>query len=124
VLPEVVNISTTKVVKTGFSGQMPQGMPMDPFFRQFFGHNFGGQFNGPQNPQEERERSLGSGVIASPDGYMLTNNHVVAGATEILVTTSDKHEYKARVVGADPKTDLAVPKVCETHLAHERECLP
>jgi len=111
VLPEVVNISTTKVVKTGFSGQMPQGMPMDPFFRQFFGHNFGGQFNGPQPPQEERERSLGSGVIVSPDGYILTNNHVVAGATEILVTTSDKHEYKARVVGTDSKTDLAVLKV-------------
>ena len=113
VLPEVVNISTTKVVKTpaGLSGQMPQGMPMDPFFRQFFGNNFGGQFNSPQNPQEDRERSLGSGVIVSPEGYILTNNHVVAGATEIQVTTSDKHQYKARVVGTDPKTDLAVLKV-------------
>ncbi len=112
VLPEVVNISTSKVVKTGLSGQMP----MDPFFRQFFGDNFGGQFNTPRNPQAERERSLGSGVIVSPEGYILTNNHVVAGATEILVTTSDKRQYKARVVGTDPKTDLAVLKVDATNL--------
>ena len=118
VLPEVVNISTTRVVKTraGFSGQMPQGMPMDPFFRQFFGNDFGGQFNTPQIPQEDRERSLGSGVIVSPEGYILTNNHVVAGATEILVTTSDKHEYKARIVGTDPRTDIAVLKVDATNL--------
>ena len=113
VLPEVVNISTSKVVKTGFSGQM---MPMDPFFRQFFGDNSGGQFNTPRSPQAERERSLGSGVIVSPEGYILTNNHVVEGATEILVTASDKHQYKARVVGTDPKTDLAVLKVDATNL--------
>ena len=115
VLPEVVNISSSKVVKTptGFSGQMPQGMPMDPFFRQFFGDNPGRQFN---TPQVDRERSLGSGVIVSPEGYILTNNHVVAGATEVLVTTSDKHEYKARIVGTDPKTDIAVLKVDATNL--------
>ena len=113
VLPEVVNISTSKVVKTGFSGQM---RPMDPFFRQFFGDNFDGQSNTPRFPQAQRERSLGSGVIVSPEGYILTNNHVVAGATEILVTTSDKHQYKARVVGTDPKTDLAVLKVDATNL--------
>ncbi len=113
VLPEVVNISTSKVVKTGFSGRM---MPMDPFFRQFFGDNSDGQFNTPRFPQAQRERSLGSGVIVSPEGYILTNNHVVAGATEILVTTSDKRQYKARVVGADPKTDLAVLKVDATNL--------
>jgi len=113
VLPEVVNISTSKVVKTGFSGQM---MPMDPFFRQFFGDNSDGQFNTPRFPQAQRERSLGSGVIVSPEGYILTNNHVVAGATEILVTTSDKHQYKARVVGTAPKTDLAVLKVDATNL--------
>jgi serine protease Do len=113
VLPEVVNISTSKVVKTGFSGQM---MPMDPFFRQFFGDNSGGQFNTPRSPQAQRERSLGSGVIVSPEGYILTNNHVVEGATEILVTASDKRQYKARVVGTDPKTDLAVLKVDATNL--------
>ena len=91
-------------------------MPMDPFFRQFFGDNSDGQFNAPRLPQEQRERSLGSGVIVSPEGYILTNNHVVAGATEILVTTSDKHQYKARVVGTDPKTDLAVLKVDAANL--------
>jgi serine protease Do len=115
VLPEVVNISSSKVVKTptGFSGQMPQMMPMDPFFRQFFGDNSGRQFNAPQ---EDRERSLGSGVIVSPEGYILTNNHVVAGATDIRVTTSDKHEYKARIVGTDPRTDIAVLKIDATNL--------
>jgi serine protease Do len=88
-------------------------MPMDPFFRQFFGDNPGRHFN---TPQVDRERSLGSGVIVSPEGYILTNNHVVAGATEVLVTTSDKHEYKARIVGTDPKTDIAVLKVDATNL--------
>jgi Do/DeqQ family serine protease len=115
VLPEVVNISSSKVVKTsaGSSEQMPQMMPMDPFFRQFFGDNSGRQFN---IPEEDRERSLGSGVIVSPEGYILTNNHVVAGATEIRVTTSDKHAYKARIVGTDPRTDIAVLKVEATNL--------
>jgi serine protease Do len=115
VLPEVVNISSTKVVKTptGFSGEIPEGMQMDPFFRQFFGNGSGHQFDAPRT---ERERGLGSGVIVSSNGYILTNNHVVAGATEILVTTSDKHEYKARVVGTDPRTDIAVLKIDATNL--------
>ena len=118
VLPEVVNISTSKVVKTSAdsSGQLPQGMQMDPFFRQFFGDDgdhSGHHFNAPR---EDRERSLGSGVIVSPNGYILTNNHVVDGATEILVTTSDKHEFKARVVGTDPRTDVAVLKIDATNL--------
>jgi serine protease Do len=81
---------------------------MDPFFQQFFGHGFG---NGPAVPKERRERSLGSGVIVSPEGYLLTNNHVVDGATDIRVTLSDKRELKAVVVGTDPKTDVAVLKL-------------
>ncbi len=116
VLPEVVNISTSKLVKTSASGEMPQMLPMDPFFRQFFGGNSHGQFMVPQVPEEQREKSLGSGVIISPDGYILTNNHVVAGATEIRVTTSNKQEYQARIVGTDPKTDLAVLKIDATNL--------
>jgi serine protease Do len=116
VLPEVVNISSTKTVKTAgrTSGQMPE--MMDPFLRQFFGDNSGGHFNIPQPPQESRQRGLGSGVIVSPEGYILTNDHVVDGATDIRVTTSDKHEYKARVIGTDPKADLAVLKVDATNL--------
>ena len=105
VLPAVVNISSSKMVKTQ-SMNMPE---MDPFFRQFFGGN--GNFGGPQRPSREREQSLGSGVIVSPNGYILTNNHVVDGATDVRVTMSDRREFKARVVGTDPKTDVAVLKI-------------
>jgi serine protease Do len=107
VLPAVVNISSTKVVRTGRNSQ--QQLP-DDFFRQFFGGN---GFNSRQfnAPREEREQGLGSGVIVSPEGYILTNNHVVDGATDVLVTLHDKRELKARVVGTDAKTDIAVIKV-------------
>src|SRR6185503_20176538 len=67
-------------------------------------------------PRERQERSLGSGVIVSSDGYIVTNNHVVEGGTEIKVSLSDKREYKARVVGTDSKTDLAVLKIDQTGL--------
>jgi serine protease Do len=108
VLPTVVNISSTKVVKapTESDGEMP-----DDLFRQFFGGNMRGGPQMPQRPHEQRERGLGSGVIVSPDGYILTNNHVVDGATDVKVTLSDNHEYKARVIGTDPKTDIAVLKI-------------
>jgi serine protease Do len=110
VLPAVVNISSTKVVRTSRNSQLP-----DDFFRQFFGENgFNGrQFNVPQNngPREQREQGLGSGVIVSPEGYILTNNHVVDGATDVMVTLHDKRELKARVVGTDAKTDIAVVKI-------------
>jgi serine protease Do len=107
VLPAVVNISSSKVVKARH--EMSQ---MDPFLQQFFG---GGQ--GPfQSPKDRREKSLGSGVILSPEGYILTNNHVVDGATEVKVTLSDKHEYDARIIGTDPKTDIAVLKIDAANL--------
>src|SRR3984957_16870475 len=86
VLPNVVNISSSKVVRT--PNQMPEGMQSDPFFQQFFGP-FG---NRPEIPRNRREQSLGSGVIVSPEGYILTNNHVVDGATDVKVTLSDKRE--------------------------------
>jgi len=106
VLPTVVNVSSTKMVKTPtqFEGQAPD----DDFFRQFFGGNMP---NMRQNPREQRERGLGSGVIVSPNGYILTNNHVVDGATDVKVTLSDNREYKAHVVGTDPKVDLAVIRI-------------
>jgi serine protease Do len=110
VLPTVVNISSSKVVRT--PNQM-SGPMMDPFFQQFFGDGSDGRFN---IPRERRERSLGSGVIVSPEGYILTNNHVVDGATDIRVTLSDKREFKATIVGTDPKTDVAVLKVDAANL--------
>ena len=120
VLPAVVNISSSKVVKTpaGF-GQMP----MDPMFRQFFGDQFGNQGGrqfgrGNQAPRQQREQSLGSGVIISPEGYVLTNNHVVDSATDVRVSLSDKREFQARVVGTDPKTDVAVLKIDGTNLPY------
>jgi serine protease Do len=108
VLPSVVNISSSKVVHNRMSSE--EGMPMDPFFRQFFGQdgNEGGRFNAPR---DSREKALGSGVIVSPEGYILTNNHVVDGATDVRVMLSDKREFKARIVGTDPKTDVAVLKI-------------
>jgi serine protease Do len=103
VLPSVVNISSSKVVKA--SNQM--GEQINPFFRQFFGND-----KGPlQMPKDRRETSLGSGVIVSPEGYILTNNHVVDGATEVKVTLFDKREYQAKIIGTDPKTDIAVLKI-------------
>ena len=106
VLPNVVNISSSKVVRT--PNQMPEGMQSDPFFQQFFGQGFGSR---SEIPKERREQSLGSGVIVSPEGYVLTNNHVVDGATDVRVTLSDKRELKAQIVGTDPKTDVAVLKL-------------
>jgi serine protease Do len=115
VLPAVVNVSSAKMVKSQM-GMMPGNM--DPFFRQFFGGDDGAPFGsngrgerGQMAPRQHREEGQGSGVIVSPEGYILTNNHVVDGATDVRVTLSDKREFKARVVGTDPKTDLAVLKI-------------
>jgi len=109
VLPSVVNVSSSKVVHNRMSSE--EEMPMDPFFRQFFGQE-GNDGNGRFHmPRDAREKALGSGVIVSPEGYILTNNHVIDGATDVRVTLSDKRELKARIVGADPKTDVAVLKI-------------
>ena len=105
-LPAVVNIHSSKVVKPQGHGQMSPFFN-DPFFRQFFGDQFGQGME----PRAEREQSLGSGVIVSADGTILTNNHVVDGASDIKVYLSDKREFQAKVVGTDPKTDIAVLKI-------------
>jgi serine protease Do len=103
-LPLVVNISSTKVVK--HQNNMP-GFFNNPFFRQFFGDQAPPQ----AGPQTEREYSLGSGVVVNPDGYILTNNHVVSGASDIQVVTQDKKKFKAKVIGTDSRTDIAVLKI-------------
>ncbi len=101
----VVNISTKKKVKMPSMHNMP--FFNDPFFKQFFGPMFKNRL-----PKSRVQRSLGSGVIISSDGYIVTNNHVIKNADEITVTLpGDDKEYKAKVVGKDALTDLAVIKI-------------
>jgi serine protease DegQ len=100
-MPAVVNILTSKA--------LPDSHPLlkDPFFRRFFGDKL---------PPQEQMASLGSGVIVSPDGYILTNFHVVEGADEIEVGLADGRKARASVVGTDPETDLAVIRIKEKNL--------
>ena len=115
--PSVVNIRTTEKVSArpsmnGMDEEMLEffkrfGIPMPKIPRQ----------QGPQRQQpEEQPRGVGSGFILSPDGYVMTNAHVVEGADEVLVTLTDKREFKARIVGADKRTDVAVVKIDATGL--------
>jgi serine protease Do len=114
VLPTVVNIASSKVSKvpTEFFGQLPD----DPMFRQFFGDGSNRGFRTPRQAPEQREKGLGSGVVMTQDGYILTNNHVVDGASNVTVTLADKREFKAKVIGTDPKSDIAVLKIDATNL--------
>jgi serine protease DegQ len=98
--PCVVNISTTKVVRRDAAPLFD-----DPFFDLF------NPFRDFRSPKKWKEQSLGSGVIVSSEGYIVTNNHVIEQADEIKITLFDKRSFKARLVGADPKTDVAVVKV-------------
>ncbi len=104
--PAVVNISTSKTVKMK---QHP--FFNDPLFKKFFG-------NEPTIPQKKKVSGLGSGVIATSDGYILTCNHVIEGAEDIIVKLSDNREYKGTVVGKDARTDIALIKIPETNLSH------
>lgn len=109
--PAVVNISTTKILKTRSFRHPFQG-ENDPF-KFFFGDDFFKRFFGNRGkmPREFKQRSLGSGFIIDPTGYILTNNHVVSKADKIVVKLNSGKEYKAKVVGADPKTDVALIKI-------------
>ena len=110
VLPAVVNISSTKVIHASAS-------PEDNPFRDF-GDLFPG-FRMPNMPDRPmRQQGEGSGVIVSSDGYIVTNNHVVDGSTELTVSMGDKREMKARVIGTDAKTDIALIKVDAKDLPH------
>jgi serine protease Do len=116
VTPAVVNITTVMAEKVSDSRSMPD--ELRERMEEFFGGPgwlFGPRgFRGPQGPGEPRGHrgsGQGSGVIVSPDGYVLTNNHVIDGARDVTVTLPDKREFKGKIVGADPKTDLAVVKI-------------
>ena len=115
VTPAVVNVTVTSRTKAEANGkQMPEDM------QQFFGQGGPfGQFFGPhmQQRQPQIEHGMGSGVVISPDGYIVTNNHVVDGAVDIRVTTSNRRVLKAKLIGTDPLTDLAVLKVTASDLA-------
>ena len=110
VKPGIVNILTTRTVKVG-SGQDP--FLDDPFFKRFFGDQFGRQ---RQQPKEQKSSGLGSGVIVSSEGYIITNSHVVKDADEIKVTLTDKREFIGKVIGSDLKTEIAVVKIDATGL--------
>ncbi len=121
--PSVVNIAVTATpsaeeAEQQGDGQGMQGIP--PGLQQFFGpgspFGFGGGRGGAQPQQPELEHGIGSGVIISPDGYILTNNHVIAGAKDIKVTLHDRRVLNGHVVGADKMTDLAVVKVNASEL--------
>jgi serine protease Do len=109
--PAVVNISTSKVIKSG--GNRGQRSPFgDDFFDRFFGgEEFFRRFFGDSPQRQFKQRSLGSGFIISRDGYIFTNNHVVEKADKIKVRLSNGKEYDARVVGKDAKTDIALIKI-------------
>jgi serine protease Do len=114
VTPAVVNVTvTSKATAENANGQMPDDM------QQFFGQsNPFGQFFGPRGRRQPQiEHGMGSGVVISPDGYIVTNNHVVDGAVDIRVTTSNRRVLKAKLIGTDPLTDLAVLKVNAPELA-------
>jgi serine protease Do len=115
VTPAVVNVTVASKSNAPQSGL--EGMPdMQQFFGPGPGNPFGRQFSFPSQPQNRMEHGLGSGVIISPDGYIVTNNHVIDGAVDIRVTMSNREVLPAKLVGADPLTDIAVIKVNATNL--------
>lgn len=114
VTPAVVNVTVTSRTKPEMADKdVPEDM------QQFFGQSMPfGQFFGPHNRRQPQiEHGMGSGVVISPDGYIVTNNHVVDGAVDIRVTTSNRRVLNAKLIGTDPLTDLAVIKVNATDLA-------
>jgi serine protease Do len=118
--PAVVNIRTTERAKQMQPGAGPEDEEMQEFFRRFFGQpaprqqqpSPRGKRQAPQMQEEQQvPRGVGSGFIISGDGFVLTNAHVVEGADEVFVTLTDKREYKAKIIGSDRRTDVALVKI-------------
>jgi serine protease Do len=127
--PAVVNIRTLEKVRSSSRSDPQMDEEMQEFFRRFFGvpmpnvprqqrPNPRGGDNAP--PEEEHPRGVGSGFILTADGYVMTNAHVVEDADEVIVTLTDKREFKARIIGADKRTDVAVVKIDATGLPFVR----
>ena len=126
--PAVVNIRTVERVRAGAAGRGGQmDQEMQEFFRRFFGIPMpntprpqGPRADPQEQPEREGPRGVGSGFIISADGFVMTNAHVVDGADEVLVTLPDKREFKAKLIGADKRTDVAVVKIDSTGLPFVR----
>jgi len=119
--PSVVNIRTLEKVRQNDAANGEPDEEMQELFRRFFGvpmPNVPRQSPRPNRPQPEeaQPRGVGSGFILTADGYIMTNAHVVDGADEVVVTLTDKREFKAKIVGADKRTDVAVVKISATGL--------
>ena len=116
--PAVVNISTTQTIKAKAGGhgrqfpQFPPGSPFEDFFEEFMDRQDGqGNQDGRDKAPSRKSTSLGSGFVISSDGYIVTNDHVISGADEISVTFADGHKFDAKLIGNDPKTDVALLKI-------------
>jgi serine protease Do len=119
--PAVVNIRTLERVRSSQQGGPQMDEDMQEFFRRFFGQPMPNIPRSPRapnrpSPDEEQPRGVGSGFILTQDGFVMTNAHVVDGADEVLVTLTDKREFKAKIIGADKRTDVAVVKIDATGL--------
>ncbi len=110
VKPAVVNISTTKTIRSGGRGTPRSPFGQDDTLERYFGDDFFRRFFG-DTPRTFKQRSLGSGFIISADGYIFTNNHVIEQSDKILVKISDGREFEARVIGRDAKTDIALIRI-------------
>ncbi|MEW6531181.1 MAG: trypsin-like peptidase domain-containing protein [Thermodesulfobacteriota bacterium] len=122
VKPAVVNISAVRTITTrGSSVEEDPFFMNDPFFRHFFQDELLRRFFQLRTqPREYRQQGLGSGFIFDPRGYILTNRHVIRGADQIIVTLAGDKKYNARLIGADPKTDVAVLKIDGQNLPHAK----
>ncbi len=109
--PAVVNITTVGTTKTtGLDEQFGPDNPFNEFFKRFGGPGF------QMQPHAVPMRGEGSGFIVSPDGYIITNAHVVDGANQVTVKLTDRREFTAKVIGADKRTDIALLKIAATNL--------